>query len=108
MAARLGIVASRKVGPAVVRNRCKRLVREAFRLHPEVFPAGIDVVIIVRPGTHLLGREELEGEVKGAAPQLARRARDLGAGAPAPLGRPILAQTCGATQASAHPCSPSS
>jgi ribonuclease P protein component len=74
---RLGVVASRKVGPSVVRNRCKRLVREVFRLHPEIFPPGVDVVIIVRPGTHLLRREDLEGEVKGAAPQLARRAREL-------------------------------
>jgi ribonuclease P protein component len=75
--ARLGVVASRKVGPSVVRNRAKRLVREAFRLHPEVFPAGIDVVIIVRPGTHLLGLTALAAEVIGAGPALARRAKEL-------------------------------
>ena len=77
--ARLGVVASRKVGPSVVQNRAKRLVREAFRLHPQVFPAGIDVVIIVRPGTHLLGLGDLAAEVRGAAPALARRAKELGA-----------------------------
>jgi ribonuclease P protein component len=76
-APRLGVVASRKVGPSVVRNRAKRLVREAFRLHPEVFPRGLDVVIIVRPGTHLLGLAELAAEVVGAAPALAKRAREL-------------------------------
>ncbi len=75
--ARIGIVASRKVGPSVVRNRAKRLVREAFRLHPEVFPAGLDVVVIVRPGTHLLGLAALAAEVVGAGPMLARRAREL-------------------------------
>ena len=74
---RLGIVASRKVGPSVVRNRAKRLVREAFRLHPEVFPAGLDVVVIVRPGTHLLGLAELAAEIVGASAHLARRAREL-------------------------------
>jgi ribonuclease P protein component len=74
---RLGVVASRKVGGAVVRNRAKRLVREAFRLHPEVFPGGIDVVIIVRPGTHLLGLADLAAEVVAIAPTLARRAREL-------------------------------
>ena len=75
--ARLGVVASRKVGPAVVRNRAKRLVREAFRLHPEVFPAGLDVVVIVRPGTHLLGLRDVAAEITGAAPTLAKRAREL-------------------------------
>ena len=72
---RLGIVASRKVGPAVARNRAKRLVREAFRLHPEVFPAGVDVVAIVRPGAHTLGLAELAAEVVRAAPAIGRRAR---------------------------------
>jgi len=74
---RLGVVASRKVGPAVARNRAKRLVREAFRLHPEVFPRGVDVVVIVRPGTHLLGLADVVGEITRAAPQVARRAREL-------------------------------
>jgi ribonuclease P protein component len=77
MPPRLGVVASRKVGPSVVRNRAKRLVREAFRLHPEVFPAGLDVVVIVRPGTHLLDLAELAAEMVGAGPTLARRAREL-------------------------------
>jgi len=42
---RLGITASRKVGGAVVRNRVKRLIREVFRLHKEIFPRGCDIVI---------------------------------------------------------------
>ncbi len=79
---RLGVVASRKVGPAVARNRAKRLVREAFRLHPEVFPGGLDVVIIVRPGTHLLQLGALAAEVIGAGPALARRAKELLSRAP--------------------------
>lgn len=45
---RLGITASRKVGSAVVRNRAKRLIREAFRTNKALFPADIDVVVIVR------------------------------------------------------------
>jgi ribonuclease P protein component len=71
---RLGVVASRKVGPAVARNRAKRLVREAFRLHPEFFVRAVDVVAIVRPGTHALGLAELVAEVARAAPAIRRQA----------------------------------
>jgi ribonuclease P protein component len=75
--ARLGVVASRKVGPAVARNRAKRLVREAFRANPDIFPARLDVVIVVRPGTHQLDAEELAEQVRRARPHLERRAAEL-------------------------------
>jgi ribonuclease P protein component len=45
---RLGISASRRLGGAVVRNRWKRLLREAFRLSRSQLPAGIDLVVIPR------------------------------------------------------------
>jgi len=47
---RLGLAVPRAVGPAVVRNRVKRLLREAWReLLPSV-PAGHDYVLAARPG----------------------------------------------------------
>ena len=49
--ARLGLSVSRKVGGAVVRNRWKRLVREAFRLSRPQLPAGIDLIVVPRPET---------------------------------------------------------
>lgn len=47
--ARLGIVASRKLGNAVYRNRAKRVIREVFRRSNTVqFGVGLDVVVIPR------------------------------------------------------------
>ena len=45
---RIGLSVSRKVGNAVVRNRFKRLFREAFRLTRSELQAGLDLVLIPR------------------------------------------------------------
>jgi ribonuclease P protein component len=56
---RYGVVAGRKSGGSVQRNRLKRVTREALRaLHPELRP-GYDLVIIIRGTvTELPGSEE--------------------------------------------------
>lgn len=45
---RLGIIASKKTGNAVTRNRGKRWVREIFRQHQEQLPPSCDVVFVLR------------------------------------------------------------
>jgi ribonuclease P protein component len=65
---RLGLSVSRKVGGAVVRNRWKRLLREAFRLTCPQLPSGVDLVIVPRVGT-----EPVLASLKESLPKVAAR-----------------------------------
>ena len=47
---RLGIAVPKSTGGAVVRNRTKRQLREAWRSLLEQIPAGRDYVLVARPG----------------------------------------------------------
>ena len=56
---RLGLAVPRSVGPAVVRNRVKRLLREAWRARLSGVPPGRDYVLVARPA--LAGPVETRG-----------------------------------------------
>ncbi|MGF1484943.1 MAG: ribonuclease P protein component [Opitutales bacterium] len=73
--ARLGIVASRKVGNAVTRNRIKRRFREIFRRHPGLLPEGCDVVVVARPSTAAADYATLEAAFVLGVEKALRRVR---------------------------------
>ena len=45
---RLGVITPASVGGAVIRNRARRLLREAFRLHQHDLAGPIDLVLVAR------------------------------------------------------------
>jgi ribonuclease P protein component len=47
---RLGLAIGRPVGNAVVRNRWKRLIREAFRQNRDQLPVGLQMVVRPKKG----------------------------------------------------------
>lgn len=57
---RFGVIASRRVGNAVVRNLCKRRARELFRNHQHLLPEHCDCVLLVRRRFPELTFTELE------------------------------------------------
>lgn len=64
---RLGVVASRKFGDAVRRNRAKRVIREIFRLGPTLpGPPGVDIVVIPRRELLDAAYSSLETDLRGA------------------------------------------
>ena len=44
----MGLVVGKRIGTAVVRNRVKRLLREAARVRLNCLPPGYDIVLIAR------------------------------------------------------------
>lgn len=45
---RLGLTVGTKIGKAVVRNRVRRRIREAYRVHEDGMAPGWDIVVVAR------------------------------------------------------------
>ena len=56
---RLGLTASTKLGHAVVRNRCRRRLREVYRLNSPRLRQGYDIILVARGRTATAKWKEL-------------------------------------------------
>ena len=72
---RLGLAVGRHVGGAVLRNRAKRLLREAFRRNEP--KESMDVVLVAKPGLRGRGAKEVAVEYRARLARL-RAARGRG------------------------------
>jgi ribonuclease P protein component len=79
---RVGIVASKHVGNAVVRNRGKRKIREWFREFGDGVPDRMDVVVILRRGAPDLAAADVGDEIAHILPRLIAKAQKLHANTP--------------------------
>ena len=76
---RLGVVVSRRVGNAVVRNRWKRRMREVFRRHRDQIPTGWDLVVRPRRGA-VLSTTAIQGSLPSLAARVSRKHQKRTAG----------------------------
>ena len=62
---RLGVIASKKIGGAVVRNTCKRRVREIYRCDKDKIKPAMDIVVVSGKGMINLPFSALERKITG-------------------------------------------
>lgn len=70
---RLGVVVSRKIGKAVVRNKIKRWVREIFRRHKNLIPWPLDILVVATRGIEGVSWAEYREEYFHALSKIGRR-----------------------------------
>ena len=67
---RLGLTVGSKLGKAVVRNRTRRRIREAYRIHEGRFVLGYDIVVVARVKAAFAPYREIERSLLRAMDRL--------------------------------------
>ena len=61
---RVGITTGKKIGKAVQRNRCRRLIREAYRLISPTIEGHWDIVFVARVRTAQASMQQVQEDMK--------------------------------------------
>ncbi len=70
---RLGVIASKRTGKALDRNRARRLLRETFRLNQHALPDRCDVFLIARKDIHDCTLQTLEADFRADCARAVKR-----------------------------------
>ncbi len=73
---RMGITVTKKIGKAVCRNRCKRVIRAAYRLLEPQLPSGWDFIFVARGKTADIKSTDLMPIMKKQIETLTSAAQD--------------------------------
>jgi ribonuclease P protein component len=72
---RVAVVASKKIGGAVERNRIKRWMRENFRMNKRLIEEPTDIIVIARPEIRVAVRAEVMAALDAAFTKISEKTR---------------------------------
>lgn len=73
---RYGITVTKKIGKAVCRNRCKRVIRAAYRSMEPQLPTGWDFIFVARSKTAQIKSTQLAQVMKKQVETLTRQQKE--------------------------------
>lgn len=87
---RLGLTVGTKVGHAVVRNRVRRRIREAYRLSESSYLRGYDIVVVARGKAADASYQDIAGNLHAMSQKLGLIRKEPSHEAPYAVADPVL------------------